>query len=58
MDKIKHLSVRIENSLLKKFRYACKYEDRSANGQILNFIRNFVNEFEKEHGKIELEDDN
>ena len=58
MDKIRHLSVRIENSLLKKFRYVCKYEDRSANGQILNFIRNFVNEFEKEHGKIELEDDN
>ena len=58
MDKIRHLSVRIENSLLKKFRYACKYEDRSANGQILNFIRNFVNEFEKEHGKIELKDDN
>ena len=58
MDKIRHLSVRIENSLLKKFRYACKYEDRSANGQILNFIKNFVNEFEKEHGKIELKDDN
>ncbi len=57
MNKIKHLSVRIENSLLKKFRYVCKYEDRSANGQILNFIRNFVNEFEKEHGKIELKDD-
>lgn len=57
MDKLKHISVRIENSLLKKFRYVCKYEDRSANGQILNFIRNFVNEFEKEHGKIELKDD-
>ncbi len=58
MDKLKHISVRIENSLLKKFRYTCKYEDRSANGQILNLIRNFVNEFEKEHGKIELKDDN
>ncbi len=58
MDEIKHLSVRIENSLLKKFRYACKYEDRSANGQILNFIRNFVNEFENNHGKIELPDEN
>lgn len=54
MDKMRHLSVRIEDSLLKKFRYACKYEDRSANGQILSFIRNFVAEFEKEHGKIEL----
>ena len=58
MDEIRHLSVRIENSLLKKFRYACKYEDRSANGQILNFIRNFVNEFEDNHGKIELPDEN
>ena len=58
MYEIKHLSVRIENSLLKKFRYACKYEDRSANGQILNFIRNFVNEFENNHGKIELPDEN
>ena len=57
MNKVRHLSVRIEDNLLRKFRYACKYEDRSANGQILNFIRNFVNEFEKEHGKIELPND-
>ncbi len=54
MNKTRHLSVRIEDDLLKKFRYACKYEDRSANGQILNFIRNFVNKFESNHGKIEL----
>ncbi len=31
MDEIKCLSVRIEDELLKKFRYACKYEYRSAN---------------------------
>lgn len=41
-------------NLLKKFRYACKYEDRSANGQILNFIRNFVSDFENEHGDIKI----
>ncbi len=57
MDEIKCLSVRIEDELLKKFRYACKYEYRSANRQILNFIRNFVSKFEKEHGKIDLEND-
>ena len=57
MNNIRHLSVRIEDDLLKKFRYACKYEDRSANGQILNFIRNFVNEFENNHGEIELPDE-
>ena len=54
MNEIRHLSVRIEDDLLKKFKYACKYEDRSANGQILNFIRTFVNEFENNHGEIEL----
>lgn len=57
MDEIRHLSVRIEENLLKKFRYVCKYEDRSANGQILNFIRNFVHEFEDENGKIEFDED-
>lgn len=57
MSETRHLSVRIEDDLLKKFRYACKYEDRSANGQILNFIRTFVYEFEKKHGKIELPKD-
>jgi hypothetical protein len=50
---IKHLSVRIEPDLLKKFRFACKYEDRSANGQILNFIRKFVEDFEQSHGEID-----
>lgn len=57
MSEIRHLSVRIKDDLLKKFRYACRYEDRSANRQILNFIRNFVSKFEKEHGKIDLEND-
>lgn len=57
MSEIRHLSVRIEENLLKKFRYACKYEDRSANGQILNFIKSFVSEFEKEHGEIIEETD-
>lgn len=57
MDKDKkHLSVRIDDTLLKKFRYACKYEDRTANGQLLNFIKKFVNDFEKQQGKITSED--
>ncbi len=54
MYKIKHLSVRIESDLLKKFKYVCKYEDRSANGQILSFIRKFVNDLVQKHHKIEL----
>ena len=57
MSEIRHLSIRIKDDLLKKFRYACKYEDRSANRQILNFIRNFVKDFEEKHHKIDLEND-
>lgn len=52
----KHLTVRIDDILLKKFRFACKYEDRTANGQILNYIKKFVLDYEKQHGEITSED--
>lgn len=48
-------SVRIEDDLLKKLHYVAKYEDRSANKEILHLIRKRVEEFEAQHGKIELE---
>lgn len=54
MDSEKHLSLRIEEDLLKKFRYVCKYEDRSANNQILYLIKKNIREFEKENGEIEI----
>ncbi|MDR1364070.1 MAG: ParD-like family protein [Oscillospiraceae bacterium] len=53
-ENIKHLSVRIEDELLKKFRFVCEQENRSANGQILNFIRNFVKDFESNQGEIDV----
>lgn len=57
MYKGKHFGLRIEEELLKKFRYVCKYNDRSANKQILNIIRKYVDKFEKEHGEIILDED-
>lgn len=45
-------SLRIEDDLLRKLRYVAKYEDRSANGEILRLIRKHIAEFEKEHGEI------
>ncbi len=53
---IKNYTLRIEEDLLRKFRYVAKYDDRSVNAQILNYIKRSIAEFEKEHGKIELED--
>ncbi len=56
MNKIRHLSLRIDDEMLRKFRYVCAYDQRSANGQLLIFIRSFIAHFEDKHGKIVLED--
>ncbi len=52
----RHFGLRIDDELLKKFRYVCAYEGRSANGQILFMIRQLVAEFEQEHGTIETKE--
>ncbi len=49
----KHLGIEIDPELHFKLHYISKYEDRSANGQILYLIRRCIQEFEKEHGVIE-----
>lgn len=48
----KHLSLRIDEELLKKFHYVCEYDGRSANGQLLYLVRKCVAEYEKEFGPI------
>ena len=50
----KHLSLRIEESLLRKFECVAKYDDRSMNWLLLQLIRKSIEEFETEHGKIEV----
>ena len=49
---IKHLSLRIDEELFKKFHHVAKYDGRSANSQVLHLIKKCIAEFEKEHGKI------
>lgn len=51
---IKSLSIRIDEELLNKLHVVADYEGRSANSQILILIRNCVENYEKAHGKIEL----
>ena len=55
----KHLGLEIDPELHYKLRYIARYEDRSANRQILFLIRACliracVREFEAEHGQIEV----
>lgn len=55
MKKERHFGLRIDDELLRKFRYVCEYDGRSANSQILYLIRKYVSEHEKECGEIELD---
>ena len=49
----KSLSIRIDEEMLHKLHIVADYEGRSANSQILILIRQCIEDFEKEHGKIE-----
>lgn len=49
---IKSLSIRIDDEMLNKLHYVADYEGRSANSQILRLIRDCIDGFEKENGKI------
>ncbi|NLA76829.1 MAG: hypothetical protein GX851_03190 [Clostridiales bacterium] len=53
----KHLSLRIDSDLLKKFDYVARFDDRSMNWMLLQLVRRCVADFEKEHGKIDTTDD-
>ena len=53
----KHLGIEVDPVLHGKIKYIAKYEDRSVNGQILYLINQCIRGFEKEHGVINLEND-
>lgn len=45
-------TVRVDPSLLAKFRYVAEYHARSANREAELLFRQHVEEFEKKHGTI------
>ena len=45
-------TLRIKDNLMRKFRYLCSYEHRSANQQLLKMIEETVREFEEANGEI------
>lgn len=48
-------TVRTDSELLKKFRYVAESNARSANRELEVLMKRHISEFEKKHGKIELE---
>ena len=55
-DKGKHLGLRIDSQLHYKLAYISEYECRSMNGELLFLIRKAVEEFDKQHGRIEIKE--
>ncbi len=51
---IKSVSIRIEQEMLDKLHVVADYEGRSANSQILILVRDCIEKYEREHGKISL----
>lgn len=56
-ENILRYTLRINRNLFKKFRYVAEYNGRSANKEIEQLMRIRVENFENNHGKIELTDD-
>ena len=52
----KHFGLRVNGTILAKFRYVCGYTGRSANSQIIQLMLKFIADYEKENGKIELKE--
>lgn len=53
--KIKSYSIRIDEDLLNKLHYMAAYDGRSANSQVLYYIKQAITSFEKKNGSIEIE---
>lgn len=49
---VKSVSIRIEEEMLAKIAHVADFEGRSINSHILVLIRNSIEQFEKEHGRI------
>ena len=50
----KHFGLRVDKDVLAKFRFICDYVGRSANKQLVQLMLQFIADYEKDHGKIEL----
>jgi len=51
----KHLGIEIDKELHYKLRYVAEYEGRSGNGQVIYVLKEYIKEFERKNGVINVE---
>ncbi len=55
-SKLPQFTIRIDPVMLKKIRYVAEYNARSANREVETLIRKHIEDFEREHGIISVDD--
>ena len=55
-DRLLRYTLRVDRLLLKKIRYIAESEGRSANKEIEQYLKRRVAQFEKENGKIPIDE--
>lgn len=50
----KHLSLRIDAQLLRRFEYVAKSDDRSMNWLLISLVKKCIADYEARHGAIIL----
>lgn len=53
LPKLSKFTLRIDSTVLKKFRYVAEYNARSANRELELLMKKHINEFERQNGQIE-----
>lgn len=53
--KNKAYTLRIDNELMEKLKQCCIKEDRTVNKQIERLVREYINSYESEHGRIDIQ---
>jgi len=51
-ENVVKFTFRVNDELLRKFRYVAEYDARSANKELEVLVKRHIEEFEKQHGKI------
>lgn len=57
MSNLPRYTLRIPNSLQQKIKYTANFNGRSKNKEIETAIKRYINDFERLHGNIEIDNE-